>query len=83
MVGASAAIYRESDMVQLMNEVTNGSGVATESFNYSTNTPIIVRIRKSSLGTTRYVPVNTTGTITTTGFSLTVTLIQDIIAGLA
>ena len=83
VVGASAAIYRESDMVQLMNEVTNGSGVATESFNYSTNTPIIVRIRKSSLGTTRYVPVNTTGTITTTGFSLTVTLIQDIIAGLA
>ena len=59
VVGASAAIYRESDMVQLMNEVTNGSGVATESFNYSTNTPIIVRIRKSSLGTTRYVPVNT------------------------
>ncbi len=83
VVGAGAAIYRESDMVQLMNEVTNGSGVATEAYNYSTDTPIIVRIRKSSVGTTRYVPVNTTGTITSTGFSLTVTLIQDIIAGLS
>lgn len=80
IVGASVAIYRESDMVQLMNEQTSGSGVATESFNYSSDTPIIIRVRKSSVGSTRYVPINTTGTITATGFTLTITLIQDIIA---
>lgn len=83
IVGATVAIYKESDLTELMSEVTNGSGVATESYNYSADTPIIIRIRKSTPGSTRYVPVNTTGTITTNGFSLTVTLIQDIIAGLA
>lgn len=83
IVGASVAIYKESDLTQLMNEVTIAGGVASEAFNYTTDTPIIIRIRKSTVGSTRYVPVNTTGTITATGFTLTVTLIQDIIAGLS
>ena len=83
IVGASVAIYKESDLTQLMNETTSVSGVATEAYNYTSDTPIIIRIRKSSIGSTRYVPVNTTGTINSAGFTLSVTMIQDIIAALA
>ncbi len=59
---------------------TASNGVATQSFNYTVSTPIYVRIRKSSTGETKYIPVSTTGTITSTGYSLTVTLPSDTIA---
>lgn len=59
---------------------TATDGVATESFNFITSTPIYVRVRKSSSGATKYLPASTTGTITSTGFSLTITLTQDTIA---
>lgn len=62
---------------QIMNELTNASGVATESFNYLVDTSVTIRVRKSSTGTTKYIPVNTTGTILSTGFSLTQTMIVD------
>lgn len=66
--------------MQIMNELTTVGGVATESFNYSADTAIIIRIRKSATGSTKYIPANTTGTITSSGFSLTQILIQDNIA---
>jgi hypothetical protein len=53
--------------------------VATESFAYATDTAIEIKVRKSSFGT-RYVPNDSTGTITATGFSSTVTMRTDIIA---
>ena len=56
---------------------TASNGVATQSFNYTTNTPVYVRIRKSSTGGTKYIPTSTTGTITSSGYSLTVTLPSD------
>jgi hypothetical protein len=55
---------------------TNGIAIDT-SFNYVSNTPIYVRIRKSLAGETKYVPLSTTGTITATGYTLTVTMTQD------
>jgi len=70
------AIYDSND-VQLMNELTDVNGVATESYAYTGDESISIRVRKSSTGTTRYIPVSTTGTITSAGFSLTVTLQED------
>lgn len=59
---------------------TASNGIATQSFNYITNTPVYVRVRKSSTGTTKYVPVSTSGTINSTGYSLTTTMSTDTIA---
>lgn len=73
-------VYKDSDDTELINEVTNASGIATESFNFVSDTDIYVRVRKSSTGTTRYFPVATTGKITSAGFSLTVVLKEDSIA---
>lgn len=59
---------------------TASNGIATQSFNFISNTPIYVRVRKSSTSATKYVPVSTTGTITSAGYSLTATLTSDAIA---
>lgn len=77
---ARVAIYRSSDNVELMNSLTNVSGVATTSFAFTTDTAIYIRVRKSSTGTTRYVNNDSSGTITSTGFSSTVTLLADVTA---
>ena len=81
-VHSLAVDYTTSDTMQtpLMNGETDASGNITSTFNYNVDTPIIVRIRKSSSGSTRYLPYNTTGTITTNGYSLTAVLIADSIA---
>lgn len=76
---ARVAIYKTADMTQLMNELTNASGVAQESFNYVGDTPVIIRVRKSS-STPKFIPVNTTGTIGSAGLNTTVTFVQDLIA---
>ena len=58
---------------------TNGSGVATEQYNYLDITkPILVKIRKMSTDP-EYEPFSTTGTITSSGFSLAATLDEDTI----
>ena len=75
--GAKVAIYKTSDNSQLMNEVTDVNGLAEETFNYTADTAIYVRVRKSSSPGTRYFPYSTTGTITSAGFTVTSTLIQD------
>jgi hypothetical protein len=74
---AQVAIYKTSDDSQLMNEDTNASGIATESFNYTADTDVYLRVRKSSTGDTKYIPISATGTITTAGYSATVTLSLD------
>ena len=80
VVGASVAIYKASDMTQLMNELTvawDSKARAQEAYSYTVDTPIIVRVRKSSTGT-RYSPLSTTGTITSSGFTLTAVLTEDL-----
>jgi hypothetical protein len=56
---------------------TASNGIATATYIYTANTPIYYRIRKSSSGITRYVPFSGTGTITSSGFSVTATLYVD------
>ncbi|HBP51406.1 TPA: hypothetical protein DD455_03690 [Candidatus Shapirobacteria bacterium] len=74
---AQVAIYKTSDKSELLNTDTDANGLVQTTFNYLTDTNIYFRIRKSSTGGTKYVPVSSSGTITSTGFSSTITLLQD------
>jgi hypothetical protein len=74
---AQCAIFKTSDGTQLMNEDSNSSGIASESYNYLSDTDIYYRVRKSSPGDTRYVSVGGVGTITSGGFAVTVVLRED------
>lgn len=57
---------------------TASNGIASVSnFNFVSDTAIYVRVRKSSTGETKYIPVSTTGTITISGFSVTTTMTLD------
>ena len=71
---------RSYTWAQLMNELTNASGVATESYNDpGGGVSITIRVRKSTTGTTRYYPLSTSGSISG-NFSLEVVMIEDNIA---
>lgn len=76
------AIYKTSDDTELMNEDTNASGIASESFNYpGSDVDVYIRVRKSSTGATRYVdPDDIAATITADGLSTTITLYEDEVA---
>ena len=56
---------------------TATNGVATETFNFTGDTDIYIRVRKSTSGDTKYYPASTTGAITSAGFTTTITLIED------
>jgi hypothetical protein len=74
----NASVYIEdSNNNELMNEYTNAQGVATETYNYVGDEDILIRIRKSSTGATRYYPIRTTGKIESTGFTLTAVMSED------
>lgn len=82
--GARVAIYLSSSVnttgIILGPTFTNSSGQVTGTYNYSTNTSIVVRVRYDSSGTSRFIPVDTLGTITLTGYNTTVKMVQDTIA---
>lgn len=75
-----AVNYKSGDTasVPLMNESTDASGIATESYNYVTDKDILVRIRLAS-GSPDYLPYSTAGTITSSGYTLLATLQNDTI----
>lgn len=78
--GAQVAVYTVTGDTELYNNQTNGSGIST--FSSSTSVSFYVRVRKSTTGTTRYIPVETTGSSGTTGANITITLTEDILAEL-
>lgn len=76
---AQVAAYLVSDDSLVFNGQTNGSGVAT--FTSTPSASMYVRVRKSTSGSTRYVPVETPASATATaGINLSVTLVEDLIA---
>ena len=82
LIGASSNTV---GLVFTATGVGTGTGTATNgtsstTFNYISNTDIYLRVRKSSSGDTKYFVNDSTGTITSTGFTTTVTLIVDTIA---
>ena len=76
---AQTAVFVGS--TQVMNEDTNASGIATESYTGTTPASATWRIRKSSSGATKYVAASGPATIATgTGLTLKVVLREDPIA---
>jgi len=80
IVGAQVGIFRDDTGAQLMNEDTDGSGLATETFNFVSDTGVSVRVRLNSVGGTNYLPVNSPQIIIATGLDVTVTLDEDTIS---
>jgi hypothetical protein len=74
IVGAVVGVYNSTTNVELVNDETNGSGIVT--FSTAGSQPVYIRALKSTTGSTRYIPVETTGN-TGAGLSLTVTLNED------
>lgn len=74
---ARVAIFTDnSGEVELMNELTNASGLASETYAYSGEQTIFIRIRAAS-GSPAYKDVEANGTITAAGFTLEATLEID------
>jgi len=62
----------------ILDGTTNGSGVIeTTAFNYSSDQPVVGRVRNASGAGPYYKTSDITGTITSTGFSTTILLISD------
>lgn len=80
-----AIAYTSSDDkvdIPIFNGQTNATGDADTTYNYGAlgvSLPISVRIR-SNHGSTKYIPYNTSGTITSDGYSLTAVLSEDEVA---
>jgi len=79
---AQVGIFRQDNMQELMNEDTLATGIAEEVFPYGAgpDVDVYLRIRKSSTGATKYFPISTMGTITSSGFTYYAVLIEDEIA---
>ena len=74
---AQTAIFKTSDDTQLMNQDTDVNGVASTTFNFVSDTDVIVRVRKGSPPTTKYVPIVSPQLITSAGLDVTITLLED------
>jgi len=78
VVGASVYVFKNSDSGVIINTTTNASGVATGSTSSGAGA-ISIRIRKSTIGSTRYVPNESSGTVAGIDFSSTIILVTDTI----
>ncbi len=74
---AQTAIFKLSDDTQLMNKDTDANGIASTTYNYTADTDVYIRVRKSSPGGTRYEPYSSTGLISSAGLNVIVTLKED------
>ena len=75
--GAQVVVFNETTGATITNQLTNASGEFTSAVNASASVPIVLRVRKSTTGSTRYIPVETTANTGTNGVSVSVTLIED------
>ena len=62
--------------VPLVNLQTDASGDTTKSYSFGTDTSVIIRVRSNN-GATKYIPFNTSGTITSSGLNVTAVLSED------
>ena len=83
-VGVSGArVYIQADTggdlvsgTVIMNGITNGSGIATATFDYTNDQPIIGRVRKGSSST--YYKTNVvSGPLTSTPLDVTILMLKD------
>lgn len=74
---AQTTVRLSSDNSEIINADTNASGQVSGSFTGTTPATALVKVRKSSPGDVRYQNFSTTGTISTSGLSVTVVLTED------
>jgi hypothetical protein len=78
--GAQVWVYNLTDKTVIMNQATNANGVAQTTVNYTGDKSLVINIRKSTPPGKRYLPTTVYGTLTSAGFSTTVTLYPDVVA---
>lgn len=76
---ARVAVYKTSDMTELINTTTDSNGLVSTSYTYSSDVPVTIRVRKSTAAP-KYIAVNTSGTIGSAGLNSTVTFVAEAIA---
>jgi hypothetical protein len=81
IVGAQVAVYAVANDLEIYNNQTDNNGEVT--FGYSSSVPIYIRVRKSTTGSTRYRPLETTGNTGVSGASFFLTLVEDTFVELA
>lgn len=78
---ARVYVLNVDDNDVIMNDYTDSNGKAETTYNYTTDKNLEIRVRKSSPDEgTRYIPVRTYGTLTSTGFSTTIVMYEDLVA---
>jgi hypothetical protein len=77
---AQVRIEKDSDGSLITSGTTSGLGVFTDSVFLSGDVDVDVVVRKSSTGSTRYIPVRRAATITSSGLSITIIMDEDEIA---
>jgi len=75
IAGSRVYVENTTDTVVLFNEI-EATTTFTDSVNYTADKALRVRIRNAS-GVTKYKPFETTGTLTSSGFSLVVNQVLD------
>jgi hypothetical protein len=78
--GAQVWVYNLTDGQVIMNTATDQNGRAQTTINYTGDKSLKINIRKSTPPGTRYIPSTTYGTLTSAGFTTTVTLYPDTVA---
>jgi hypothetical protein len=77
--GASVIILRSSDNSLVSQGTTDVNGDYTDSFAYTSDTPVIIRCRKSTLPIPRYFAEESANTITVNGLTQTFLMREDTI----
>jgi hypothetical protein len=78
VTGSRCRVEKQSTGESILNQEASGSSV-TAYYEHTIDTDVYIRARKSS-GGTRYVPYESSGTVTTSGLSVTINQLVDTIA---
>ena len=76
IVGARVFVKEQVSGTELMNDVTNASGIAQINYTYTSDTDIIGRVRKGS-NMPFYKTAQIIGTVTSNGFETTTVMVLD------
>lgn len=78
VIGARVGVYDAADNTEYMNVLSiTPDGIASGTYSGSTPKAVVIRVRKTSVGATRYIPVSTPSTIPATGLISTIALSAD------
>ncbi|MFH1321557.1 MAG: hypothetical protein ABII90_13015, partial [Bacteroidota bacterium] len=81
IVGAQVRVERTSDGLIIVDEITDGLGVADDTINYpGSEIDVTIRVRKSS-AIPKYFPISTPAKIKADGLSATISMVIDSIIG--